>query len=58
LKTGDKFALKYLSKDPGNWSKPFWRKLQRIMKKQGVYGGAIDGSFGPATKRAIERLAG
>lgn len=38
------------------WSKDFRRELQRLMKEAGVYDGAIDGSFGPGVRRAIEAL--
>lgn len=40
------------------WSSDFRREFQRLMKDEGIYDGAIDGQFGPATKRAIEALAG
>ena len=39
------------------WNVAFRRELQRLMKQEGVYTGAIDGQFGPGTNRAIDKLA-
>jgi len=58
LKDGDTFALENISSAPERWSKPFRRELQRIMKREGVYSGAVDGIFGPITRKALGKMAG
>ena len=57
LRRGDDFAVKQMTTNANTWSWEFRRELQRLMKESGVYSGAIDGQFGPGTKRAIEALA-
>jgi peptidoglycan hydrolase-like protein with peptidoglycan-binding domain len=56
LRGGDDYAVKEMTTNATAWSRPFRRELQRLMKEAGVYDGAIDGNFDPATKRAIETL--
>jgi peptidoglycan hydrolase-like protein with peptidoglycan-binding domain len=34
------------------------RAIQEMLKRDGFYSGTIDGSFGPATQRAIEAAFG
>lgn len=47
-------------KDIGNadTSPNFRRSLQELLKRDGYYTGTIDGSFGPATQRAVEAAYG
>lgn len=51
-------AFQEMTTNANAWSKQFRRELQKIMRDEGVYNGAIDGSFGPGTKRALKLLAG
>jgi len=57
LSGGDDYAVEQLEKNHGLFSSRFRRELQRLMKEHGAYSGAIDGQFGPGTKRAIRELA-
>jgi hypothetical protein len=58
LKLGEQAAVKEMNTNSASWGRPFRSELQRLLKAAGVYQGAIDGSFGPATKRAIAQLSG
>ena len=57
LKGGYKFGVKEMTTNADAWSKPFRRRLQSLMRDQGVYSGAIDGSFGRSAKLAVRALA-
>jgi len=57
LREGYDFSVKQLTTYGSTYSIAFRRELQRLMKEDGVYTGAIDGQFGPGTKRAIRALA-
>ena len=58
LRNGSGAALKTMTIRGARFSKSFKRELQRLMKEEGVYDGAVDGAFGPSTKSAIRKLAG
>ena len=58
LLKGNKRSVTLLTGNPDQTSKQFRQELQRLMKKNGIYAGPIDGDFGPKTKRAIRKLAG
>lgn len=58
LMKADKNSLALMTNTPEKTNKQFRRELQKLMKQEGVYDGAIDGAFGPATQRAIRKLAG
>ncbi len=58
LKLGYEFSLKQMTTNSSAWGQGFRLELQRILKAEGFYDGPIDGSFGPATKNAIRKLAG
>ncbi|WP_269580768.1 peptidoglycan-binding protein [Roseibium sp. Sym1] len=45
-----------LAADARGWSIAFRRALQEALKREGFYEGAIDGSFGPQTRQAIQAL--
>ncbi|MCP5082647.1 MAG: SEL1-like repeat protein [Alphaproteobacteria bacterium] len=51
-------AVKQMTTNERAWSKRFRREMQKVMRREGHYDGAIDGSFGSGTKRAIRSLAG
>ncbi len=57
LKKGHATSLKEMKTNARAWSKQFRRELQRLMRDAGVYEGAVDGSFGAGTRRAIDALA-
>lgn len=57
LGLGNEFVLKEMLENNLHWGKPFRVALQRILRQEGVYDGPLDGSFGPATKRAIKQFA-
>ena len=46
-----------LTENASAWQPAFWRGLQRRLKNAGIYDGAINGKFGPETRRAIVALA-
>ncbi len=52
------FAKEFTASKAKTWNNSFRQNLQRELRNRGLYSGAIDGSFGPATRRAVERLAG
>ena len=52
------FLLKEMTNKATTWSKQFRIELQRKMRQEGYYKGAIDGSFGPASIAAIKKVAG
>ncbi len=54
---GHEFARQEMTTNWRPWSKPFRQHLQRLMRAEGVYAGAIDGVFGDGTKAAIAALA-
>ena len=51
-------AIQQMTDHSKDWDPAFRTEFQRILKAEGVYQGAIDGSFGPATLAAIRKLAG
>ena len=57
LKAGYDFAQKEMRTNAKAWNVAFRRALQRLMRDEGTYQGAIDGQFGPGTQRAIAALA-
>lgn len=56
VKAGDDFSIKQMSENAPAYTKQFRREFQRLLREAGVYEGKIDGSFGPATKSAVEAL--
>jgi hypothetical protein len=56
LRSGAKDVLDLLSEKPNQFSLPTRKALQQRLSEAGFYGGAIDGSFGPGTQKAV-RLA-
>jgi peptidoglycan hydrolase-like protein with peptidoglycan-binding domain len=44
------------SASDGRWSSGFRQALQVRLHRAGVYDGPIDGSFGPMTQNAIDRI--
>lgn len=57
IKGGNTFARTTMTGNISPFSIPFRREMQRLLKAEGVYDGAIDGKFGPGTRRAIDALA-
>jgi len=57
IKSGGDFAVKEMTTNANGWKKQFRVELQRQLRSSGVYDGPLDGSFGPATKAAIRKLA-
>lgn len=56
LSAGYPFAAREMNTNAKSWHPEFRRALQRRLRDAGVYNGSIDGSVGPATRRAIEAL--
>lgn len=57
IKGGNLFSVKQMTENTAAYSKPCRRQLQRLLSEAGVYDGAIDGRFGPATSAAIAVFA-
>lgn len=57
VRRGYDFSVREMTTNAAGWGRKFRRALQRLLREEGVYTGAIDGSFGPATKRAVKTLA-
>ena len=56
LKAGDKTVHQKQAATQGQWSKAFYLELQRLLQKEGVYSGPLDGQTGPALLKSIETL--
>jgi TPR repeat protein len=56
IKRGNEFSLDQMRDNIAAWTVPFRRELQRLLRNEGLYPGAIDGQVGPGTTRALERL--
>jgi len=56
LKAGKSNAQKQMTTNANGYSRSFRVELQRLMRRDGSYQGAVDGKFGPATKQAIVAL--
>jgi TPR repeat protein len=57
LRDGFEFARDQMrSASDGRWSSGFRQALQVRLHRAGVYDGPIDGSFGPMTQNAIDRI--
>ena len=56
IRRGNQFSLDQMRDNIAAWTVPFRRELQRKLRADGYYSGAIDGQVGPATTRALERL--
>lgn len=56
-RSGNAFAKQNLEKNSSALHAETRREIQRLLKQEGVYTGAIDGDFGPRTIRAIEKSA-
>ncbi len=57
LKAGNRYSIGQMKNNSWTWSKSFRKELQRHLKDAGYYHGELDGSFGPATKAAIDAFA-
>lgn len=57
IKGGAPIAIDAMTRNSAAWSEAFRREFQRLLRAEGVYDGAIDGSFGPSTRSAITALA-
>lgn len=58
LRSGSSDVLKILSERPNMFSPQTRRALQSELKRHEFYAGAIDGEFGPGTKRSIRKAYG
>ncbi len=58
LRSGSSDVLKLLTERPKMFSNETRRALQKQLKKYNFYSGAIDGDFGPGTRRSIRRAYG
>ena len=56
IKSGYAFALTEMTANSSVWGAEFRRELQRKMKLEGYYNGAIDGDFGSGTVRALKSI--
>ncbi len=57
LQGGYMIGPNQLAEEGHNWGRSFWKEFQGILKEEGFYAGALDGGFGPQTKRAVEALS-
>lgn len=53
LRGGSELALDGLLNNADKFPKETWAGLQAILVEKGLYDGAVDGSFGPGTRRAV-----
>jgi uncharacterized caspase-like protein len=58
LRSGNENVLDQLSDHPDMFSQEARRELQRILAEFEMYDGAIDGQFGPATRRGLRQAYG
>lgn len=58
LMGGHEIASREMTTNASAWSAEFRRELQRLLKAEGAYQGALDGKFGSGTTAAVEALAG
>jgi TPR repeat protein len=59
LKLGSEEATReLLEKRAGGFTSALRKEIQKILTGEGVYSGAIDGSFGPGTQAALQQYAG
>ena len=58
VRAGGQPTLTELTGNSGAWGEGFRTAFQRLLKKQGLYGGSISGEFDQETLAAIARLAG
>lgn len=56
LKAKDPQARERMIAGAYDWTRNFRRELQRLLQKEGVYKGRIDGVFGKSARRAIEEF--
>ena len=56
LKAGDKTVHQKQAATQGQWRKAFYLELQRLLQKEGVYSGPLDGQTGPALLKSIKAL--
>lgn len=53
LRGGSELALDGLLNNPDKFPKETWAGLQQLLADKDLYSGAVDGSFGPGTRRAV-----
>lgn len=53
LRGGSELALDGLLNNADKFPQDTWAALQAILADKGLYDGAVDGSFGPGTRRAV-----
>ncbi|MBL9048782.1 MAG: caspase family protein [Tabrizicola sp.] len=53
LRGGSELALDALINNADKFPQETWAELQAILADKGLYEGAVDGSFGPGTRRAV-----
>jgi uncharacterized caspase-like protein len=53
LRGGSEMALDALLNNADKFPQETWAGLQAILADKGLYNGAVDGSFGPGTRRAV-----
>ena len=53
LRGGSELALDGLLNNADKFPQETWAGLQTILAEKGLYDGAVDGSFGPGTRRAV-----
>ena len=58
LRRGSEASLSQMKTNSSAWSSEFRKALQARLKAAGVYDGAVDGRFGPATYTAMDEIFG
>jgi len=53
LRLGHEYSIKQMSGDAAGWTPEFRIELQRLLKRAGIYGGPLNGVFGPELWRAV-----
>jgi TPR repeat protein len=53
LRGGSELALNGLLQNADKFPAETWKELQQILADNGLYGGPVDGQFGPGTRRSV-----
>ncbi|MGE0767231.1 MAG: caspase family protein [Hyphomicrobiaceae bacterium] len=57
VRLGHDYSIRRMSTDALGWTPAFRVEMQRLLKRAGLYGGPLDGVFGPDVHRAVRQLA-
>jgi TPR repeat protein len=57
IKNGDAFTLEQMTTAATSWSVETRKELQKLLKRDGLYSGPVDGEFGASMKKALVEAA-